>query len=325
MKLALSKEVGITENSELSHVIERVLTYILGKHITVIKPVLTPNDITYPAIDDVLEKLNATVPSYMILEALRERGLLEKKVIDRAIACPNCGALDVKTRYYCPNCGSFNLEKTYLVTHIDCGYTDAYVNFKSNSKLICPSCHKELKERELVRRDEFNEFFLCLDCNSRITEPEIKHECNSCHTVFSPLEADYIEVSEYYIKEREITEYKQRLVINTINNVLTKQGLRKTSQSIRGESGVVHTFDLVMSNGDGKIVFVCPEDKKGDELVRDMFTTFAKAVDIKDAKVVYVVPKESSQDLPNLKRSNWFTLVYKDLDDLKKKLSKILS
>ncbi|RLF19982.1 MAG: hypothetical protein DRZ82_03815 [Thermoprotei archaeon] len=324
MRLALSERTEGVENASLSSIIEKVLSYILDKNIKVIKPERNLQGIVYPEIDNLLVSLGVTMPSYIVLEALREKGLLEKKVIDRAITCPNCGSFDVITRYHCPNCDSFNLEKTHLVTHVSCGYTDAYINFKKNSKLFCPSCGKEISENELIKREEFSEFFLCRNCNTRITEPEVKHECLSCHTVFTPLEASYIEVSEYYVKEEEVMKYKRKLIISTLASELERQGLRRESNALKGESGITHDFDLVVSQGNRKIVFVWSQDKKGEELVRDMFMTFAKAVDIKNADVVYVVPEENSKNLPKLERSNWFLLVYKNLDDLKKKLTKLL-
>lgn len=122
------------------------------------------------------------------LDELVNLGLLRKKVFDRTISCPKCGSVSIFTRYACPSCSSINIEKSRLIQHVDCGYTDSEVKFskRESSVLICPKCGKEIDERRLRI---YASFFECGVCHSRTSTPSIVHKCHKCDNIFKPDEA----------------------------------------------------------------------------------------------------------------------------------------
>lgn len=163
--------------------------------------VLTPNvkvsaSLEYPSFNEV------DVPK---LDELVKVGLLKKKIIDRAVSCPKCGSLALSTRYVCPSCSSVNIEKSRLIQHINCGYTDSEIKFPRNESgnLLCPKCGNEISDEKQLRI--YATFFECLTCHSRTSTPNIMYRCHKCDNMFKSSDASLKPLHSYELTDKGLS------------------------------------------------------------------------------------------------------------------------
>lgn len=45
-----------------------------------------------------------------MLQNLEKQGILEPKVVDRVLTCPDCGSPEVYSKYACPKCDPYNID-----------------------------------------------------------------------------------------------------------------------------------------------------------------------------------------------------------------------
>ncbi len=114
-----------------------------------------------------------------VLETATELRILEKKITDNLILCPNCKSSKLRTWVACPMCGSRNFEKGIGIRHLECGFVAFREDFMKDGGLICPHCKKELKQMSVDWA--FTGIILqCKSCGSYIEHPEIGFECLEC-------------------------------------------------------------------------------------------------------------------------------------------------
>ena|GEM_PF-1319990 len=104
-----------------------------------VKPTLTAT--TSPTIDLPVEKVMQALEKLSI-----PNGLLETKPYCSTISCPNCDSQEAYIYLKCPDCGNILLEKGETIEHFNCGHVAFRLNFEREGKLVCPKCHKELRQ-----------------------------------------------------------------------------------------------------------------------------------------------------------------------------------
>lgn len=165
------------------------------------------------------------------LDSLAKKGYVESKIIDRILSCPQCGGLNIITKYTCPKCGNINITKTNLIQHKVCGYVDTEVKFEKEGRLICPKCNVVITERSNITI--LASLFECLVCGYRTSTPNIIHKCGDCETMFSPRQANYIPIHGYELRD-EILELitSRETLLKTVKSVTSDLGIEvKTNPS----------------------------------------------------------------------------------------------
>ena len=113
------------------------------------------------------------------LHALVEEGVIESKVVHRCARCPNCSSHQCVIDERCAACDCANLKTIPLFHHVPCaGIFEA----PDDVALIeqCPKCHGAIAtDDELV--DRVGETYLCLECQGRSPEPQLRFMCLGCH------------------------------------------------------------------------------------------------------------------------------------------------
>lgn len=123
---------------------------------------------------------------------------------------------------------------------------------------------------------------------------------------------------------------KRRLVALCVSNMkaavkdaLKELGLNVEDRgSMKGSSGITHTFDLLATTPDGRVVAVDihkPEDPRGS-----LIALLAKSYDVKPSKTVLVIDTGISQEVLTLARLCEIELVYASRERLKEELQKAL-
>lgn len=120
-------------------VMDKLEAVFAETQVLTVKPTLTAT--TSPTIDLPIEK---------VMQALEKlsmpNGLLEAKPYCSTISCPRCGSQEVYLHLKCPNCSGILLEKGETLEHFNCGHVAFRPNFEREGKLVCPKCHKELRQ-----------------------------------------------------------------------------------------------------------------------------------------------------------------------------------
>lgn len=195
-----------------------LLSKIIEKGIKTIKVKVGAEGITYDGIDDILlEEEYEWDYVRELLQSLAKKKFLMPKEPLKVILCPDCGSPHVYVKYICPRCQSRNVVSTNLIEHPFCGYTGVLKNFISESKLVCPNCHTELRSlRGEPRGDDFKNDYLvigsmfeCGDCGNRFERPNFLHICQKCGSDFSYRSSKYETLYDYEIPENIIENLRK--------------------------------------------------------------------------------------------------------------------
>ncbi len=264
----------------------------LNDQISVLEPVYSSTQgYHYPVVEAILED-KTKVPQF--LEKLVELGVLEKKIFDKTLTCPNCGSEHVTFRYCCPFCKSFNIKKSSLIEHIKCGYMDLELKFQQKEKLVCPKCNQELKKPDVDYR-KAGVWCSCKDCNKSFDIPVTEHFCKDCHEVSTFEDAIITDVYSYTLKANVKADSSINWYLSsTISGLLVKQGLKvEASATVKGKSGANHTFDLIAyKDKDSKktVIDIATAEETVSE--QPIIALFAKIFDVLPEKAFLIaVPK----------------------------------
>ncbi len=208
------------------------------------------NDLTVYLAD--LRGLGETIN---LLGEMIDKGLLEPYPADYMVQCPLCGSIYVETKYQCPYCGSIKLEKTRIIQHVLCGYTDTEIHFREKRRgeiiLVCPKCRKQLyREGEDYR--VLGTIYECRDCNRRVAEPRIIHKCAVCGHTFTPKDALYKPIYGLRLTDRGLAFMNKDLVVIAVQSMLRNMGFTvKEGVELKGISGIPHKVDVYAESDDG--------------------------------------------------------------------------
>jgi transcription elongation factor Elf1 len=226
--------------------VQAFLSKFVNGELTVLEPTYSPHlGYHYPIVESIL----GDGDSEAFLNKLFATGLLERQVFDKTLSCPECGSVNVSSRYCCPFCKSINIQKSSLVEHVKCGYMDLETRFIENARLVCPKCNRELKSLDVDYR-RAGAWCNCKDCNKSFDIPVPEHYCRDCHKVSSFEEIMINDVYSYTIKLKMHTESSLDSALSSaVAEYLTKEGLTVENPGlVTGKSGANHTFDIVAYN-----------------------------------------------------------------------------
>ncbi len=202
----------------------------------IIVPEVSLTGIRYPMLRDLDDWGRA-------LRVLEKHGFVEKIIYTRLVTCPACGSTNVATQYRCLRCDSYNLERTKIVQHLVCGYTDTEIRFE---KYVCPKCGLRITapEAELL---SLGVVYECLECGSRTSRPKMVHLCMECDNVFTYREASYRPVYAFKVTDKGRRLVSRELVRSVVKKVFEAEGLRvEEDAELPGMSGVSHKYTLVV-------------------------------------------------------------------------------
>jgi uncharacterized protein YbaR (Trm112 family) len=271
---------------------QALLSKFVSGELAVLEPIYSAQiGYHYPVVESILGNPDEVE---FFLSKLFDAGLLERKAFDKNLSCPECGSLNISSRYCCPFCKSFNIQKSSLVEHVKCGYLDLETKFIRNGRLVCPKCNQELRNEDVDYR-KAGVWCSCKDCSKSFDIPVPEHYCRDCHKVSSFEEIIINDVYSYTSKATvNAGSSLNWLLSSAIAEYLTKEGLIvENSGLVKGKSGANHTFDIVAYNAKypRKIVIdlATAENSVAEQPV---IALFAKIFDVSPDKAYLVaIPK----------------------------------
>ncbi len=304
--------------------IARLLDAMISGRITEISPSIDfaiQGGVTYPEVDGLIDTTGEE--TIKILEVLVERGILEKKKVDKLRSDPE-GSFQLVPVERCPIHDSSNLLKGQLIEHFNCGYVGLEQDFQHGYQLICPKCKRELK---LVGTDYRNAGiqYRCLDGNETFATPVIKWRSLRTGRVWTDDELREVEISSYSLipGKREWVEFQLKPKAQLVD-FLRNQGYQvQELAQVQGTSGAIHTIDILATRDDkiakfhvgiGILTAPAGEQEIGlDELFK--FDTEAYDIGI-NYKVVIAIPKLSGEALKFAERQKIGAFEAKDMEQL---------
>lgn len=279
---------------------DRYVQVFLGKfligEITELKPVFDPKSgYRYAEVEAILGDL-LRVEDF--LNRLYEAKIIERKLYDKLLYCPNCGSRNISTRYCCPYCKSFNIQKSTLIEHVKCGYMDVEENFRKGGKLVCPKCHIELKKQEADYR-KAGVWCTCKDCGKSFDIPVTRHFCRECQADFTFEEVEVQDIYAYTLNEKVKGEvFGGWVLVAPIKEFLVKNGFKVESPAfLRGKSGANHMFDIAaFSKTRTKKVTVMDVATARENMISEqpIIALFAKIYDVSpESAYLIAIPKLS--------------------------------
>ncbi|MEM0096212.1 MAG: hypothetical protein QXL77_04615 [Candidatus Bathyarchaeia archaeon] len=235
------------KNERLELYKDRNVQVFLGKflsgEISELKPTFDAKvGYRYPEVEAVL---GGTSDVEEFLEKLYLAGILERRLYDKIIYCPNCGSQNVSTHYCCPYCKSFNIRKGSLIEHVKCGYMDVEENFRKGEKLVCPKCREELKKPDADYR-RAGIWCTCQECGKSFDIPVPRHFCRDCQSEFTFEDVEIKDVYAYTLNENVKGEITAGWIfVAPIREFLMENGFEVEAPAfIKGKSGANHMFDI---------------------------------------------------------------------------------
>lgn len=276
----------------------------------VIMPRVSLSGIEYPQLRDLEDWGHA-------MKVLERHGFVERVVVNRLIACPACGSTNVATQYRCVKCDSYNLERTKIVQHLVCGYTDTQIKFKNDT---CPKCGLKIAapEAELV---SLGVVYECLECGSRTSRPKMVHRCMECDNIFTYREASYRPVYAFRVTEEGRRLVSRELVREVVRKALEAEGFTvEEDVTLPGMSGVSHKYTLVVRR-DGSPVMVIDIILGGEAEVLD---AMVKRMDLSSEVEYVIITEDRAAIARRIGSSNIRILDRRDVDKLVEELKSIL-
>ncbi len=266
--------------------------------------------------------------SKSILKKLEDSKILEKKLYDRTIVCPNCGSWSISLRYHCPSCNKTNFEHKRLIEHIKCGLIDSLDRFWNNDELECPRCRAKLYLEHADVRN-IGTWFQCSSCDTRFDDPVISQYCRSCDEKFTVRDAGFESVFLYVLSDGVKAEYERGLkILSPLRKELEKLKYNvKTLGSLEGKSGTDHRFDLIAWKDDEKkpIVFdiILSEHPINMTPITSMF---AKIYDVNpERQILVAIPNLENESLKLAKLYKIEVLEAMNIEEGAEKVVKLMS
>jgi hypothetical protein len=272
------------------------LSKFLNGEIKTLEPVYdSQSGYRYPAVEAIVGDASQVEP---FISKLYESGILERKLYDKIILCPQCGSANISFRYCCPFCKSFDIQKSSLVEHVRCGYMDLEPNFRQGDKYVCPKCHEEMLRIDVDYR-KAGVWCSCKYCNKSFDIPVSEHFCRNCKATSTFEEASIKEVYSYTLTESARKESSLNwFLVAPIRELLSKEGLTvKSPAFLRGKSGANHSFDIIAHRGNidvpqRTIVIDLATSTEDAVSEQPLIALFAKIFDVSPEKAYLVaIPK----------------------------------
>ena len=278
--------------------VQMLISKFLSGEIKKIEPVYDPKvGYRYPVVEAIIGEASQVEP---FLNKLHKAGVLEKKLHDKLLLCPECSSADISTRYCCPFCKSLDIQKSSLVEHVKCGYMDLEANFQIGDKYVCPKCHEELSKIDIDYR-KAGIWCVCNNCGKSFDVAVPSHFCRSCMANSTFEEIVIKDVYSYTLKKDVSTESALNwFLVAAIREFLMQEGLNVESPSmLKGKSGANHTFDIVAYKEDkSRNVIVVDLAMSAGSVVSEqpIIALFAKIFDVSPEKAFLIAMPKLSEN-----------------------------
>jgi hypothetical protein len=271
-----------------------LLNKFLNGEITTLTPVFdSKTGYSYPQAEAVVGSAGNVE---VLLNKLTQQKMLTRKLVDKALFCPQCGSASISFRYCCPFCKSFDIQKSNLIEHVKCGYLDVEEKFRKGGKLICPKCHEEIKHADVDYR-KAGVWCVCQECQKSFDMPISQHYCTSCHSVSSFEDAVIKDVYSYSLAKSAKRKISlDMLLLQQIQDLFIEKGFKVESPAyLVGKSGAKHSFNLAAyKEGTRTGVTVLDVEVSSEGVVSEhpVIALFAKKFDVSpDRAFLVAVPK----------------------------------
>jgi transposase-like protein len=292
-----------------------LLDYIILNNIKIITPTVENGIIVYP----ILKLAGLEDNDVEVLEKLEEEGLLFSELVLKVVRCPSCKSLSLLGIFKCPYCNSMDIKIKYIFKHDQCGFTGLDDLFEGNR---CPLCLKDANKSNLRN---MGQTYKCLSCNQTFITPSIFFQCINCGNIFTITNSETAPLYQYKVVEKKIEELKLKIEpILLIKELASKNGFKvKENEILKGNSGILHKFSLVLIKNDQVKVAIDFVDKLTLEY---LMSSYVRKMDLSNIEIVIITYQEiSDQNLYNIINVyglNLFTL--KNINDLLNKIEKLI-
>jgi hypothetical protein len=272
-----------------------LLSKFLSGEIKTLEPVYDPRaGYRYPVVEAIVGDASQVEP---FLNRLHDSGVLEKKLYDKVVLCPNCESTNISFRYCCPFCKSFDIQKSSLVEHVKCGYMDLEAHFRKGGKYVCPKCHEEMRTLDVDYR-KAGVWCSCKNCGKSFDIPVSEHFCRNCRGTSTFEEASIKEVHSYTLKESVRKESSMSwFLVAPIREFLIGVGMTVESPAfLKGKSGANHSFDIAAYKDSSKKMIVVDLATSTESVVSEqpVIALFAKIFDVSPEKAFLIaIPRLS--------------------------------
>ncbi|HIE23354.1 MAG TPA: hypothetical protein EYP68_03905 [Candidatus Korarchaeota archaeon] len=306
--------------------VRTLLEWLLENQDMELSPELDPSrGYIYPELE-----LLGLDPRGEILEELAAQGILTKKKVGEYIVCPRCDSPLHVTQQACPYCGSSDLRKGEVIEHYGCGYVGFEDEFlQPDGSLKCPGCGKVLR---LIGKDyrRLGNIFKCLSCRNFFETAEMIDLCVKCHYKFLEKEGKRKELYSYRLNPDAFEKLSEIIFWPSMfSGEIESRGFKVTGKpSVRGKSGVTHTFSLRAGKNETEYL-VDVYGGKGVLPPEKVAPFITKVIDLSDParkggqrRYILASTQKVSEDARNIARSFGIEIVEAgDINDLKKKLA----
>lgn len=157
-----------------------------------------PRPVSHPAVERALGPL---VDAERFLDSLVERGLAERRIVDRVRACPSCNGAELLLGEVCAGCGAVDYTREPAIHHFACGHVDSAQRFESEKGMTCPKCAASLRQ---IGRDYERpaDCYRCRSCGVLAAETRIVARCGACRHTCSPEQTTEVLVHAYELTAR---------------------------------------------------------------------------------------------------------------------------
>ena len=256
----------------------------------------------YKSLDD----LAINVDRRELLEYMAETGYLEKKPAETMLVCPTCHKVDIVPILKCRSCSSLTVKRERLIEHKAGGHIHPESAFnRKDDKIICPSCGRALGIDEWRT---IGAWFVCSECGERQGTIAAEFRCLQEGTTFSPIMGEFIMLYKYSLAEKSKTliGFDRSTIVAAVVQTLSEKGKVETNFTVKGKSGVVHTFDISCTIGDKRIIIdVAFSSQPVDD--PSILSIFAKTFEVKDEYFLLIAwpsLSKSAQELSNFYKIN---------------------
>jgi len=234
---------------------DKILDIILQEQDKAIRPVINnKGEITYPLLEGI---------GIDVLDELVSSNILERRMYDKVLICPEHRRCLLYARVHCPKCNSIDINSIYLLEHVLCGYIDEINRFDNHDELICPKCNTVMNDKSTL---VLGRWYSCNSCGNRFNNPIIRLRCYYDHDV-DVKDTDMVVLYDYVLYRGAIVSENDMItLLDSISNTLRNKGFTVMKNHIlKGSSGVVHNVHIYAEHKDRHnivIEYCISQDKK---------------------------------------------------------------
>ncbi len=274
--------------------------------------------ISYPLMEELMPR--AEVPA--LLNSLEAEGLLVGVPGNTILLCPRCHKATYDSVVRCQKCNFLALRRERLIEHSRGGHIHPESTFKEGEKMVCPTCGRSSVGEMRV----LGGWFLCLNCGEKYAQLGVELQCQQDATIFTPLTAVLVTPKSYKITEKGLglLHVSASDITDTVISLLPKSMKKERNLPVSGKSGVQHTFDIVATQGDKRLLLDIQFSKEPISEAA-ILSSFAKTFDIGNEGYYLIAVPGLTTEAKNLAGFYKIRVISAaDQEEIREKLSKEL-